>query len=70
MAVGMMQPLFQGRSEVVRLPQLRSDFLLETSGPITRAAKNTEIKVFFHKIYNEHPGNQITSLIICTVKKG
>ena len=40
-----MDPLLQGRSEVVRLPQLRSDFLLETSGPITRAAKNTEIKV-------------------------
>jgi len=34
----------KGRSEEVRLPDLKSDFLLE-NGPITRAAKNTEIKV-------------------------
>ncbi|XP_023324431.1 uncharacterized protein LOC111698349 [Eurytemora carolleeae] len=33
----------KGRSEEVRLPDLKSDFLLE-NGPITRAAKNTEIK--------------------------
>ena len=36
----------KGRSEEVRLPDLKSDFLLE-NGPITRAAKNTEIKVNF-----------------------